>query len=158
MIEKERKFLPIESMSNETVLSYKNSSKLIKQAYLLLGNNGQQLRVRLFNNKAYICYKYQINSNSKEEFEYEIPYNDGIKLYNSSNLKLEKYRYSDDGNGEFKIDIDFYKNGLMIIELEYVCSDEKLDKYIKLMPYTIGKEVTGLSEYSNITLAKELSK
>lgn len=156
MIEKERKFLIGDKVNIE---KYKLKSKLIKQGYLLLGQGGRQLRIRILDKKAYICYKYKISEYEKAEYEYKIPYKEGLELYNSSELKLEKNRFSQKINDEIRIDIDFYKNDYIVVELEYTCSFEKSNEYIKnisKLNKLIGDEITGDKKYSNIQLAKEL--
>ena len=64
MIEKERKFLINDKVNIE---KYKLKSKLIKQGYLLLGQGGRQLRIRILDKKAYVCYKYKISEYEKAE-------------------------------------------------------------------------------------------
>lgn len=165
MLEKERKFLPKKDFN---ILKYKEESIPIKQAYLMLGKNGKQLRIRYINDSPFICYKYKISNNIKEEFEYYLnDYNkeETQKLYDSAELKLEKDRahilikgnnYTD---WEIIADIDFYKNGLTVIEVEYTCSDEILEEYLKISPLKemLGKEITGNKRYSNVQLAKKFT-
>ena len=145
MIESERKFklkfLPSGLESVE-----------IKQAYLMLGE-GKQLRVRITQSatdiKSYICYKANVGGSltDKHEYEYQIPNEDALELYNSTNIRLFKTRYKTKYQA-CQVDIDIYPNGLQVVEIETPAGVE-----LTHLPDYCGDELTGLREYSNIKLA-----
>lgn len=142
--ELERKFLLKEGYDN----FFDNFTKqYIEQGYLML-MPGKQLRVRITDNKkAEICYKKQTDDLGieRDEYEYEIPLKDGRELMNSTDVKLVKSRVSI--KGVINLDVDTYKTGLTIIEVEF---NEGQDFEI---PIFCGEEITGRKEYSNIYMA-----
>jgi adenylate cyclase len=145
MIESERKFklqfLPSGLQSVE-----------IKQAYLMLAE-GKQLRVRITQSthdiKSYLCYKANVEGSAtdKHEYEYQIPNEDALELFNATNIRLTKTRYSTEYK-DCHVDIDLYPNGLQVVEIETSEGIELTD-----LPDYCGEELTGLHEYSNIKLA-----
>src|SRR5208283_617884 len=93
MIEQERKFKLKYLPDNLKYLPDNLYCLSIKQAYLMLTDH-KQLRVRISDNHfAFICYKSYISTTLRNEYEYEIPIEEGQELYDSSNIKLEKKRY-----------------------------------------------------------------
>ncbi len=169
--EKERKFLP----NNTYFMGFKNDIIKITQGYLMLAP-GKQLRVRLSGNvykdlaevnpfvyeKAEICYKQSVSEIERDEFEYEIPLEDGLKLLELAEYKVEKLRNSMNNFEGIHIDIDTYPNfpspldpdgkaPLQVIEIEF-------DNEIVELPKFCGEEITGVSEYSNITLAMKITE
>lgn len=120
------------------------ASVRIKQGYIMLGDN-QQLRVRLVKDKAFLAYKTDIDQYSKHEYEYQIPYKDGMELYLSSKYRVEKTRYPTAFQGN-SVDIDIYDHGVSVVEIEY-------ESDLKEIPTYCGTEVTGEMEYSNIYIA-----
>lgn len=165
MLEKERKFL-IKDKFNISELKEKYETFPIKQAYLMLGDNGKQLRIRFFNSTPFICYKYKVSNKVKEEFEFIMnDLKEAHKLYNSAELKLEKDRTyilikdNYDSFGIITLEIDSYKNGLIVAEVEYSCSEKILKEYLNkgLLKEVLGKEITGIKKYSNVELAKEFT-
>ena len=136
--ELERKFILNELPQG---LEYKN----IKQAYLMFDGN-QHLRVRIIDDKeAWLTFKVFHSIIVRTEYEYAIPLKDAAEMFNSSNCKLEKKRYSTEYMGN-KVDIDVYPSGKSIVELEF---EEEL---VNIPPYC-GKEVTGMKEWSNVWIA-----
>jgi CYTH domain-containing protein len=140
MIEKEKKYL----------LKYipQGCSKVeIEQGYLMIeGRN--HLRIRIEDGtKASIAFKRCVTESIKHEYEYEIPISDGIELMSSIKCKLKKTRYKTTHNGN-TIDIDDYGNGIWVAEIEFNCDESQLK-----VPDYFGKDVTGIKEYSNISMA-----
>ncbi len=145
-LEKERKFLV-----DEVPEHLLNSIPIeIKQGYLMLDKeSGKQLRVRIVNDEyALIAYKFSVNIESKFEFEYNIPLLDGIKLYDNAICTITKTRYTEKYN-DLHIDIDVYKTGIVVAEIEY--DENELD--LNEIPAYCKKEITGIKEYSNIYMA-----
>jgi CYTH domain-containing protein len=139
MIEKERKFLLKQLPSD---LYY---MERIEQGYVMIDGK-THLRVRIIDSsKGYLTLKSDITESSKLEYEYEIPLSDAIGIFELSKYWLKKIRYKTTYKGN-SVDIDVYKNGLSIVEIEY--ENELVD-----IPDYCGEEVTGKKEYSNIQLA-----
>jgi adenylate cyclase len=125
--------------------------KLIKQGYVLLEKN-KQLRVRVIDHQSFICLKYT-KGDVRDEYEYEIPLLDGLEILGKCKFKLEKVRnIISPHNHQYVIDIDTYPNGLVVAEVEFK-TKEDFDNFKPLDWF--GKEITGVKEYSNITLAKQ---
>jgi len=144
MIERERKFLL--NYLPDLGEYFKKPQKL-KQGYLLVKKK-KQFRIRITNDHyCHICYKQNINKQDRYEFEYLIPKDEGFKLYDLAQFKLEKNRFITVYNNH-KVDIDIYPSGLGIVEIEF---DDHLDS----LPDYCGEEVTGKKEYSNLFLAKK---
>lgn len=138
MIEKERKFLLKQLPKTERV-------EKIKQGYIMVEGK-KHLRVRIVNDeRSYLTLKIEKSPEERWEFEYPIPLSDGIELFNSTDIKLEKTRYKTTYFGN-QVDIDVYPNGLQVVEIEY------LDDLTHI-PGFCGKEITGQFEYSNLYLA-----
>ena len=143
MIEKERKFL-LKYMPE--LGSYFKEPKLIKQGYLMLDKK-KQLRIRITNDfYCHICYKQSFSKEEKYEFEYLIPKDQGFKLYELSEFKLEKKRYTTFFKN-YNVDIDVYPSGLSVVEIEF-------ENELKEIPDYCGEEITGKKEFSNIEIAK----
>jgi len=143
MIEKERKFI-LKYMPENVC----KTSSTIKQGYLMIDEN-QHLRIRIVNDHtAYICYKTGIGM-IRNEYEYEIPIADGFELYESAEYKIEKNRhhiYDTNGKECMILDIDEYKDGKAVVEIEF-------ENELTYIPDYCGDEVTGIKEWSNIWLA-----
>lgn len=146
----ERKFLLAKGASIPIPVQYEKYT--IKQAYLL-AEKGKQIRVRIINNfKSWIAVKYT-DSIVRDEFEYLIPLKDAKEMYKKSVLKIEKKRLSFKSVNHY--DVDTFPNGLVTVEVEFT-SLKDMKKWKK--PSWLGREITGESKYSNITLAKKKLK
>ena len=147
-IEIERKFLVNDFDAKNAVSSIK-----IKQGYISSGD-GKVVRVRTYNDKAYLTVKYRKSKISRGEFEYEIPFCDALDLIDNACLGevLEKTRYIYPFEGKtWEIDVFEGKNkGIIIAEIELEREDEKF-----VLPPFVEKEVTLDKRYSNHNLAKK---
>lgn len=140
----ERRFLV-----NDPML-FKNK-KFIRQGYVLLEKN-KQLRVRIIGKKSLICLKYT-EKMVRDEYEYEIPYSDGMEILSKCEFVIEKYRSTIKLKKlNYTIDIDRYPNGIVVAEVEF--KNEKDSKKFQPLSW-FGKEITGDKKYSNITFAKQ---
>jgi CYTH domain-containing protein len=141
----ERKFLVT---SNE----WKSLSNkiLYRQGYIAIYKGGV-VRVRTIQDKGYITIKSQRNNLTRDEFEYEIPFEDaGYMLENLCLTPLvEKYRTKINYNGMvWEVDDFIGENeGLVIAEIELEYESQKID-----IPPWIGVEVTNDSKYYNSNL------
>jgi CYTH domain-containing protein len=141
--EKERKF-KLKYMPGDGLLKSVN----IKQGYLMFEGK-KHLRVRIFDDThGFICFKTIVNDQEKNEYEYSIPLEDAMELYNSTNIKLEKNRIPTQDDYGNNVDIDIYPDGLQVVEIEF-------DEFPHVLPDYFGEEVTGQKEYSNIYIAKQ---
>lgn len=143
-IEKERKFL----LKNPEIID-DCKSDIILQGYLIIDGE-KQLRVRIIDHReAFLTYKKE-HKLFRDEYEYQIPLQDGLELLASTKIKLVKRRYHIFNNNEYDIIVDVYDSGLAIVEIEFI---NKLD-YI---PEYCGDEITNNPEYSNIQIALKTS-
>jgi adenylate cyclase len=141
----ERKFLVT---SNE----WKSISKkkLYRQGYLAI-NNGGVVRVRTVSDKGYITIKSQRNNLTRDEFEYEIPFEDAEYMLENLCIKplVEKYRTKINYNGMvWEVDEFIGENeGLIVAEIELEYENQKID-----LPNWLGAEVTNDPKYYNSNL------
>jgi len=140
----ERKFLMVKPLP----FPYTNPQK-IRQAYIF-AEKGKHVRIRLYHDKAVLGLKYTTGP-VRDEFEYEIPMKEGLEIYKKCRSKLEKVRFSFD-KGKEHYDIDTFPNKVEFVEVEFK-SIKDAKNWVK--PDWIGKEITGVSKYSNIVLAKK---
>lgn len=145
MLEKERKFI-LKELPKEGAV---DCIKHIKQAYLFL-DGPNHLRVRIQNDEAFLTYKSIVSDLIKKEYEYQIPMSDALELYEMTKIRVEKVRYSTTFKGNV-VDMDLYKDGRMVVEIEY---EDELDE----LPDYCGEEVTGKKEWSNIQMALDNAK
>lgn len=142
----ERKFLLIGEIPY-----YIGQPKLIKQAYIFV-EPSKHLRLRLVDGVAILGLKYT-DSGVRDEFEYEIPYDDGIFMYKKSNLTVEKIRFSWDYK-EIHFDLDIFPNGIKYVEAEF-SDEDSANSFIADKAWDwLGEEITNNPQYSNIILAK----
>ena len=146
-VEIERRFLIPEVGS----LDLPKFEKLeIVQSYI--ETKGLVTRVRVVGKKAFLTMKGPKVEGQCDEFEYEIPYEDGMKLsekYCGSRV-VSKTRYLIP-NGETTIELDVFHGdleGLVIAEVEVDSISETID-----IPKWFGEEITNNNFYSNYSLA-----
>ena len=127
-------------------------SEDLSQAYLNSNIDEWTVRIRIINNKqAYITLKSFLNGFTNYEFEYQVPIQDALELFNLSNTKITKTRY------QLKIDekdwvVDSFKglnSSLTIAEIELDSESEKIQ-----IPAWCEQEITGIKSLSNASLAK----
>lgn len=119
-------------------------SQIIKQAYLMLDGN-QHLRVRITDGKPELGFKIFHSFEERTEFEYEIPLNDALEMFDTAKYKLDKRRYSTVFEGN-KVHIDIYASGKKTVEVEF-------ENELKNIPPYCGEEITGVNGWSNIWIA-----
>lgn len=149
MKEIERKFLVNDELLN--VVKYLQSKK-IRQGYIS-DIDGKTVRVRTKGEKGYLTIKGKSNGISRDEFEYEIPFEDANQLLQIFCPKvLEKERF-DLIIGEKKWEIDIFHGkleGLIIAELELESEDEVFE-----LPGWIREEVSDDVQYYNSRLIEK---
>ena len=137
------KYLPLEKISH---------SHKIKQGYIV-SEKDKVIRIRKKNNKYFLTIKGSNIGISRQEFEYLIPKEDGLILFNNF-CKIgfiEKTRhYLELGKHTWEIDEFHGKNrGLIIAEIELKSENENFK-----IPNWIKKEVTTDPKYFNMNLIK----
>ena len=145
-LEIERRFL----IKNDNWKEFINKKIYIEQGYLSKSLDGWIIRVRLMGKNSKITLKKHIKGFTNFEFEYSIPRSDGeIIMQNLSNT-IKKDRFFLEIEKKFWI-IDCFKENnypLVIAEIELFNEEEDL-----FLPSFISKEITGLTHYSNFSLA-----
>ena len=147
-LEIERRFL----LKNDNWKKFITRKIFIEQGYLSKSLDDWIIRIRFTGKEFRIAFKKHIENFTSFEYEYSIPRNDAETIMsNLSNtikkerffLKVEKKSWS----------IDCFKENnypLEIAEIELSSENEDLS-----LPSFISKEITGLTHYSNFSLAKK---
>jgi len=145
-LEIERRFL----IKNDTWKEFINKKIYIEQGYLSKSLDGWIIRVRITGKNSKIALKKHIKGFTNFEFEYSIPRSDAeIKMSNLSN-KIKKDRFFLEIEKKFWIIDCFKDNNYPLVIAEIELSNEKEDLFL---PSFISKEITGLTHYSNFSLA-----
>jgi|SaaInlStandDraft_4_1057021.scaffolds.fasta_scaffold66379_3 adenylate cyclase len=151
----ERKFLVnVEKFVNETVVK----SIEILQGYIPRDNN-VVVRIRLNkwdgNEKALLTIKGPNQGISRDEFEYEIPFKDGLEMIDkfcvtgNEEIVISKIRHYVEYEGN-TWEVDFFRGdnkGLVIAEIELDSENATFKK-----PIWVMSEVTGQPKYYNNNL------
>ena len=145
-LEIERRFLT----KNDNWKEFITKKIYIEQGYLSKSLDGWITRIRFTDKNSKITLKKHIKGFTNFEFEYSIPRSDGETIMSNLSSTIKKERFI------LKIDekswiIDCFKGNnypLEIAEIELSNEDEDL-----LLPSFISKEITGLTHYSNFSLA-----
>ena len=149
MIEKERKF----KVKSNKFISLSHKVITIKQGYLSKGDNLTS-RIRISDEKAYLCIKGPSSKSgiSRFEFEKKISLIEGNKLLKLCLPRIIfKKRYLIEYKKQLlEIDVfqDFLK-GLIIAEIELNSESQKVS-----LPDWVGDEVTGIKSFYNSQLSK----
>ena len=145
-IEIERKFL----VHNEAWRASVTSAHVFRQGYLTRGE--LSLRVRTIDGQsAWLAVKFEKYGLKREEYEYEIPYEEAVELLARVNGGIvEKTRYTVP-HGGFNWEVDVFggrHSGLTIAEIEMDSEGNKPS-----LPTWLSREVTADKRYSNRSLA-----
>jgi adenylate cyclase len=123
----------------------------IRQGYLSHGDQ-TTVRVRVTDRAAWITIKGPTQSLSREEYEYEIPLEDGIGLLALvDDGVVEKVRHVVVHDGDrWEIDVFTGANrGLVVAEIELECEEQSFAS-----PEWLGEEVSHDSRYRNSSLSR----
>ncbi len=144
----ERKFL----VRND---EWRQNAKAVfyRQGYIYSSVSGT-VRVRIINDRAFLAVKSGRKGIRRQEFEYEIPLQDGRQMYDYLCLygKVEKKRYQLRYGG-LLWEIDEFtgaNRGLILAEVELSDANDQIREW----PPWIGKEVSDDHRYYNAYLAK----
>ena len=124
----------------------------INQGYLVSEKEGWTIRIRIVNEKrSWITLKYPHSDISRHEFEYLIPLKEAIEIMKITKNQVNKTRYLLNLKpGAWTVDCFKGKNHpLVLAEVELDTTDEVIQK-----PEWCQKEVTGIAELSNASLAE----
>lgn len=151
-MEIERKFLV--KSDDYKLLDIEIQRQKIKQVYF---DSGLRVRTSIngFGKKGFITIKSQTAGISREEYEYEIPYEDAREIIENlakNKPVIEKIRYIVYHEHEDKWEVDEFlgdNEGLIVAEIELENENQKF----KLPPW-IGEEVTHERKYYNSDLSK----
>ena len=146
-LEIERRFL----IKNDNWKEFINKKVYIEQGYFSKSLDGWIIRVRLIGKNSKITLKKHIKGFTNFEFEYSIPQKDGEIIMSNISNTIKKERFFLEVNKKSWI-IDCFKENnypLKIAEIELSCEEQDLS-----LPTFISKEITGIKDYSNLSLAK----
>ena len=124
----------------------------IEQGYLSKSLDDWIIRIRITDKESKITLKKHIQSFTNFEYEYSIPYNDGKKIMSNLTNTIKKERFFLEVEKKPWI-IDCFKESnypLEIAEIELSKEEEDLS-----LPSFISKEITGMTHYSNFSLANK---
>lgn len=108
------------------------------------------VRIRIRNDSAFLTVKGKTVGCERDEFEYEIPLEDGLEMLKMCQGKiLDKTRYIVPFEG-YNWEVDEYHGdleGLIVTEVEIPNANAEI-----VLPSFVGKEVTGNPKYYNSQL------
>ena len=146
-LEIERRFL----IKNNNWREFITKQVFIEQGYLSRSLDDWVIRVRFTGKDFKIALKKHIENFTNFEFEYTIPRKDGETIMSNISNTIKKERFLLKVEKKSWI-IDCFKENnypLEIAEIELSNEEEEL-----FLPSFISKEITGLTHYSNFSLAK----
>lgn len=121
-----------------------------KQGYLL-ADKGRTVRVRISDKQGFLNLKSKNSQMSRNEYEYEIPLQDGVEILKSFTTSgTEKIRYEMPFAGKvWEVDVFLGDNkGLIVAEIELESEGEEFEK-----PDWVTHEVTDDGRYTNASLS-----
>jgi len=145
-LEIERRFL----IKNDNWRKFITNKIFIEQGYLSKTIDDWIIRIRFTGKDFKITLKKHIESFTNFEFEYSIPQKDGETIMSNLSNTIKKERFFLEVEKKSWI-IDCFKENnhpLEIAEIELPNEEENL-----FLPSFISKEITGLTHYSNFSLA-----
>ena len=145
-LEIERRFL----IKNDNWKKFITKKVYIEQGYLSKSLDDWIIRIRFTGKEFKIALKKHIESFTNFEFEYSIPRKDAETIMSNLSSTIKKDRFFlEIGKKSWIIDCFKEKNyPLEIAEIELSNEEEDL-----MLPSFISKEITGLTHYSNFSLA-----
>lgn len=147
-VEIERKYL-VEGKPWELYSKVKKTA--IKQGYISKSIK-HTVRIRMTDKKAFITIKGPPHGFSRAEFEYEVPYDDGvelIKMCDGGLVDKTRYVFTDKNKQMWEVDeFNGINAGLIVAELEVPSEDTKI-----ILPPWIKKDVTFDKRYTNVYIS-----
>ena len=145
-LEIERRFL----IKNDNWKEFITKKVYIEQGYLSKSIDDWIIRIRFTGKNSKIALKKHIKGFTNFEFEYSIPRSDAEIIISNLSNTIKKERFFIEVEKKSWI-IDCFKENnypLEIAEIELSNKEEDL-----FLPSFISKEITGLTHYSNFSLA-----
>jgi len=145
-LEIERRFL----VKNDIWIELITKKIFIEQGYLSKSLDGWIIRIRSTGKNSKIALKKHIKGFTNFEFEYSIPRSDAETIMSNLSNRIKKERFLLEVEKKSWI-IDCFKDNNYPLEIaEIELSNEEEDLFL---PSFISKEITGLTHYSNFSLA-----
>ena len=145
-LEIERRFL----LKNDNWKEFITKKIYIEQGYLSKSLDDWIIRIRFTGNDFKIALKKHIKGFTSFEFEYSIPRSDGETIMSNLSNTIKKERFYLEVEKK-SWTIDTFKEDNYPLEIaEIELSNEEEDLFL---PSFISKEITGLTHYSNFSLA-----
>ena len=145
-LEIERRFL----LKNDNWKEFITKKTFIEQGYLSNSLDGWITRIRITDKDSKFALKKHIKGFTNFEFEYSIPKSDAEKIMSNLPSKIKKERFFLEVEKKSWIIDCFQENNYPLEIAEIELSNEEEDLFI---PSFISKEITGLTHYSNLSLA-----
>ncbi len=147
-LEIERRFL----IKNDNWKKFITKKIYIEQGYLSKSLDDWIIRIRFTGKDFKIALKKHIKSFTNFEFEYAIPRRDGERIMSNLSNTIKKERFFLDVDKKSWIIDCFQENNYPLEIAEIELSNEKENL---LLPSFISTEITGLTHYSNFSLANK---
>lgn len=148
-LEIERKFLVNKKIWQAYTQSVSLTGEDIEQGYLSKSSK-HTIRIRLTGSSATLTIKGKRKGITRDEFEYDIPYDEGVSLYTLCDSVVSKTRYRlYVGSKLWEVD-QFYglNQGLLLAEIELKSEDEQFE-----LPVWVTDEVSQDKRYTNSYVA-----
>jgi len=145
-LEIERRFL----LKNDNWKEFITKKIIIEQGYLSKGFDDWIIRIRFTGKDFKIALKKHIKSFTSFEFEYSIPRSDAETIMSNLSHTIQKDRFFLEIEKKSWIIDCFKENNYPLVIAEIELSNEQEDLFL---PSFISKEITGLTHYSNFSLA-----
>ena len=146
-LEIERRFL----LKNDTWKQFITKKIYIEQGYLSNSLDDWIIRIRFTDKDHKVAFKKHIKGFTNFEFEYSIPRSDAKTIMSNLSSTIKKERFFLEIEKQTWI-IDCFKENNYPLEIaEIELSNEEEDLFL---PSFISKEITGLTHYSNFSLAE----
>ena len=146
-LEIERRFL----LKNDTWKQFISKKIYIEQGYLSNSLDDWIIRIRFTDKDHKVAFKKHIKGFTNFEFEYSIPRSDAKTIMSNLSSTIKKERFFLEIEKQTWI-IDCFKENNYPLEIaEIELSNEEEDLFL---PSFISKEITGLTHYSNFSLAE----
>ena len=145
-LEIERRFL----IKNDNWKQFITKKIFIEQGYLSKNIDDWIIRIRFTGKEFRLALKKHIKNFTSFEYEYSIPQKDGEQIMSNLSNTIKKERFFLEVEKKSWI-IDCFKENNYPLEIaEIELSNEEEDLFL---PSFISKEITGLTHYSNFSLA-----
>jgi len=145
-LEIERRFL----IKNDNWKKFITKKIYIEQGYLSKSLDGWITRIRCSGKNSKITLKKHIKGFTNFEFEYDIPRRDAETIMSNLSNTIKKDRFFLEIEKKFWIIDCFKENNYPLVIAEIELSNEREDLFL---PSFISEEITGLTHYSNFSLA-----